>query len=249
MSRPADAPTRPSSTTASDDSPRSGLAATSRHRWLRALGGTSVLLGLVIVAYLVHLLWWTNVEAEASAEHTLVELQQQWRDPSPGTSLRSSFSPGEGFAILHVPSIGITYPIAEGTGKKDVLDRGLVGHYGGTALPADPAGNFAVAAHRTTHGEPFRQLGKLKAGDLVVVETAETYFTYQVAGSIPETDPDDVSVLEPVPHGSPFTTSGRYLTMTTCTPEFSARGRLVVFGALVAQQPRAQGEPPALAGR
>jgi sortase A len=115
-------------------------------------------------------------------------------------------------------------------------------------MPSDPAGNFAVAAHRTTHGQPFRRLAEMAPGDKIVVETATTYYTYEVAGGIPETPPTNVTVLQAVPKGSPFTGPGRYITMTTCTPEFSARGRLIVFGKLVDERPRSQGQPPALTG-
>ncbi len=121
-----------------------------------------------------------------------------------------------------------------------MLDKGLVGHYPGTGMPADPTGNFALAAHRNTHGEPFREIGRLAPGDRIVVETANASYTYEVAGRIPETPPTDVSVLRPVPGGSPFTASGRYITLTTCTPEFSTRGRLIVFGKLVGERSRAQ---------
>ena len=202
--------------------------------------------------HLAYQLWWTNVQANAAADRARTRLEQQWGSSGPVAPGQSTplpagtFAPGEGFAILYAPKIGITYPIAEGTDKKKVLDHGLVGHYTGTAMPSDAAGNFAVAAHRTTHGEPFNQIGHLEPGDKVVVETVTVFYTYEVTGGIPETAPDDVTVLEPVPHGSPFTQPGRYLTMTTCTPEFSTRSRLVVFGKLVDERPRSQGKPPAL---
>ncbi|WP_324606684.1 class E sortase [Kitasatospora azatica] len=223
----------------------------------RVVGELCITLGLVMLLFVTYQLWWTNVQADASADGTRNQLEQQWTNPSggpatpaPGQSAPPAgvFAPGQGFAILHVPKIGITYPIAEGTDKEKVLDHGLVGHYTGTAMPTDAAGNFAVAAHRTTHGQPFRKLAQLSPGDKIVVETATTYYTYEVAGGIPETPPTNVTVLQAVPKGSPFTQPGRYITMTTCTPEFSARGRLIVFGKMVDERPRSQGQPPALTG-
>ncbi|MFD2122877.1 sortase domain-bontaining protein [Streptomyces cirratus] len=49
-------------------------------------------------------------------------------------------------------------PVAQGIDKKAVLDKGVR-----RALPGNPAqpgaeGNFALAGHRNTHGEPFRYL-------------------------------------------------------------------------------------------
>lgn len=223
----------------------------------RLAGELFITLGLVMLLFVSYQLWWTNVQADASADGTRSQLEQQWNQaaaqpptaPSGGaTKPAGAFEPGQGFAILYIPRLGLKYPIAEGTGKQQVLDKGLVGHYTGTAMPADKAGNFAIAAHRTTHGQPFRKIGQLVPGDKIVVETATSFYTYEVAGGIPETPPSNVTVIQPVPKGSPFTQSGRYITLTTCTPEFSARGRLIVFGKMVGEQPRSQGQPTALTG-
>ncbi|MDH6576413.1 class E sortase [Kitasatospora sp. MAP5-34] len=219
----------------------------------RLVGELFITLGMLMLLFVAYQLWWTNVQADASAAGTRSRLEQQWNQappaPSGGTAKPAgAFEPGQGFAVLYIPKLGLKYPIAEGTGKQQVLDKGLVGHYTGTAMPADQAGNFAIAAHRTTHGQPFRKIGQLVPGDKIVVETATSFYTYQVAGGIPETPPSNVTVIQPVPKGSPFTQPGRYITLTTCTPEFSARGRLIVFGRLLDERPRSQGEPPALTG-
>ncbi|ROR43193.1 class E sortase [Kitasatospora cineracea] len=223
----------------------------------RLVGELFITLGAVMLLFVSYQLWWTNVLADRDAGAASSKLEQQWaQQPAPpvggGTAPApqpTAFQPGQGFAIIHIPKLGLDYPIAEGTDKQKVLDHGLVGHYAGTAMPADQAGNFAVAAHRTTHGQPFRKIGQLVPGDRIVVETATAYYTYEVAGGIPETPPSNVTVLQPVPKGSPFTAPGRYLTMTTCTPEFSARGRLIVFGKMVEERPRSQGQPEALTGQ
>ena len=221
----------------------------------RAVGELCITLGLVMLLFVAYQLWWTNVQADASANSTRNQLEQQWNNPTvapqspaPGQSAAAAptFAPGKGFAIIHVPKIGLTDPIAEGTDTTTVLDHGLVGHYTGTAMPSDASGNFAVAGHRTTHGQPFNKLAELSPGDKIVVETQTTYYTYEVEGGIPETKPNNVAVLNPIPNGSPFTQAGRYITMTTCTPEYSARGRLIVFGKMVDERPRSQGLPPAL---
>ncbi len=218
----------------------------------RMVGELCITLGLVMLLFVSYQLWWTNVQADASANSARNKLEQQWATPAtpaPGAPAPKDpgvFAPGQGFAILFVPKLGLQYPIAEGTDTEKVLNKGLVGHYTGTAMPADASGNFAVAAHRTTHGQPFRRLAELGPGDKIVVETATSFYTYEVEGGIPETSPTNVAVLQPIPKGSPFAQPGRYITMTTCTPEFSARGRLIVFGKMIAEQPRSQGQPPAL---
>ncbi|GLW54275.1 hypothetical protein Kpho01_22860 [Kitasatospora phosalacinea] len=223
----------------------------------RLLGELFITLGAVMLLFVSYQLWWTNVLADRDAGAASDKLEQQWAQqqqqpvPSGGTTPvpQTKFEPGQGFAIIHIPKLGLDYPVAEGTDKQKVLDHGLVGHYAGTAMPSDPDGNFAVAAHRTTHGQPFRKIGQLVPGDRIVVETATAYYTYEVAGGIPETPPSNVTVLQKVPKGSPFTAPGRYLTMTTCTPEFSARGRLIVFGKMVEERPRSQGQPEVLTGQ
>ncbi len=140
------------------------------------------------------------------------------------------------------PRIGLTAPVAEGTGKGGVLDRGYVGHYTRTAQ-AGQAGNFALAGHRNTHGEPFRRIDRLRRGDRITVETRDAVYTYTVDKSLARTAPSDSGVIAPVPR-SGITTSagygepGYYLTLTTCTPEFSSRYRLVVWGKLTAMRPR-----------
>ncbi|MGW4381730.1 class E sortase [Kitasatospora sp. NPDC004531] len=222
----------------------------------RVLGELFITLGVTLLLFVSYQLWWTNVVADNAADEAGKKLEQQWAQPpapstdgAPPPPAPTKFEPGKGFAIIHIPKLGLDYPIAEGTNKQQVLDKGLVGHYSDTAMPSDQTGNFSVAAHRTTHGQPFRQIGKLAPGDKVVVETATAYYTYEVAGGIPETPPSNVSVIQPVPKGSPFSAPGRYLTMTTCTPEFSARGRLIVFGKMVEERPRSQGQPEALTGQ
>ncbi|GAA4858172.1 class E sortase [Kitasatospora terrestris] len=223
----------------------------------RLVGELFITLGVVMLLFVSYQLWWTNVQADQQADAAGQQLEQQWNGQqqptaapgAPGAKPAGTFEPGQGFAIIHIPKLGLKYPVAEGTQKQQVLDKGLVGHYTGTAMPADAAGNFAVAAHRTTHGQPFRKIGQLAPGDLIVVETATAYYTYKVAGGIPETPPTNVGVIQPVPKGSPFTRPGRYITLTTCTPEFSARGRLIVFGSMTEERPRSQGQPDALTGR
>ncbi|WP_405005473.1 class E sortase [Kitasatospora purpeofusca] len=225
----------------------------------RFLGELCITLGLVMLLFVSYQLWWTNVQADAAADGARNRLEQQFDagpaqgapapgQPAPDPAKPETFEPGKGFAIIHLPKLGQKFPIAEGTAKAPVLDKGLVGHYSGTGMPADKAGNFALAAHRNTHGEPFRRINQLGKGDKIVVETATAYYTYEVTGGIPETPPSNVSVIKPVPNGAGFSAPGRYITLTTCTPEFSSKARLIVFGKMIEERPRSQGKPAALAG-
>ena len=70
------------------------------------------------------------------------------------------------------------------------------GHVPGTQWPGQ-LGNFAVAGHRVTAGNPFWSLPSLKDGDLVYVETRLNDYTYRVIGK-KWVAPTDTSVQVPL---------------------------------------------------
>ncbi|MGW0553463.1 class E sortase [Streptomyces sp. NPDC002926] len=214
----------------------------------RAIGELFISFGVLMLLFVTYQLWWTNIRAGQEAGQETNKIQDDWaKGRKPGV-----FEPGQGFAIMHIPKLDVVVPIAEGISKHNVLDRGMVGHYGEgklkTAMPADKSGNFAVAGHRNTHGEPFRYINRLNPGDLVVVETQDAYYTYKTVRTLPQTSPSNVGVIGPVPAGSGFTEPGRYITLTTCTPEFTSTYRLIVWGKMVEERPRSKGKPDALVG-
>ncbi|WP_307847114.1 class E sortase [Streptomyces sp. F63] len=221
----------------------------------RVLGETFITVGVLMLLFVTYQLWWTNVLANQQAGGAASNLQEEW-DKGGGEKAENRdpgvFSPGEGFAIMYIPKLDVKVPIAEGIDKHKVLDRGMAGHYGEgklkTAMPWDEQGNFAVAGHRNTHGEPFRYINKLKPGDEIIVETRDTYYTYAMASILPQTPPSNISVIEPVPKQSGFTGPGRYVTLTTCTPEFTSTYRMIVWGKMVDERPRSEGKPDALVG-
>ncbi|MFG2798604.1 class E sortase [Streptomyces pseudovenezuelae] len=213
----------------------------------RAIGEVFITTGVLMLLFVSYQLWWTNVRAHAAADREASSLQNDWAS---GKGAPGTFEPGQGFALLHIPKLDVVVPIAEGVSNKKVLDKGMVGHYGEgalkTAMPDAKTGNFALAGHRNTHGEPFRYINKLSPGDAIVVETQDEYFVYKMTSTLPVTSPSNTSVIDPVPKGSGFTTAGRYITLTTCTPEFTSKYRLIVWGKMVEERPRSKGKPDAL---
>jgi sortase A len=157
--------------------------------------------------------------------------------------------PGEAIALVRIPRFGDDYvvPVLEGVGEHE-LERGL-GHFPRTADPGE-RGNFALAGHRITHGEPLRNMPDLRPGDLVLVETQRRIYRYRL-----DTDPrelvvelDEDWVLDPVPtnprHGGvePEQRPGqRLLTLTTCAELFHTDTRMIAFGHLVGAAPRSDG--------
>ncbi len=146
------------------------------------------------------------------------------------------------YAILTVPRLHLRVPVAEGVGKESVLNKGYVGHYPGTGQPGQ-VGNFALAGHRNTHGEPFRYVNRLAPGDTVEVETRSAVYTYAVDRTLRQTAARDSGVIRAIPRSTVhpsygYTAPGRFITLTTCTPEYTSRYRLVVWGKLVSTRPR-----------
>ncbi|MFF0431910.1 class E sortase [Streptomyces sp. NPDC004327] len=234
-------------------------------RVLWACAEALVTCGVVVLLFVVQQLWWTNQQARAQAVREVRNLEQQW-DSSPPPPVTTSPSapvpvpvpapdpvspsarpdpaptteadPGPGpYAVLRIPRLSLTVPVAPGVGKRSVLDQGYVGHYPGTGAPGR-TGNFALAGHRNTHGEPFRHLNRLRPGDTVSVRTRDGTYEYRVDRVLPQTSPHDTGVIAPVPRslyrpGYGYDDIGSYLTLTTCTPEFTSRYRLVVWAKLV----------------
>lgn len=145
--------------------------------------------------------------------------------------------PREGtYGILRIPRLGVAVPVAQGVDKRSVLDKGYAGHYPGTAQPG-AEGNFALAGHRNTHGEPFRYINRLKAGDELIVDVKGKRYVYVVGQTLGETTERDTGVIAPVPRSvvkpeAGYGEPGAYITLTTCTPEYTSKYRLVVWGTL-----------------
>ncbi|GAA3770303.1 class E sortase [Streptomyces phyllanthi] len=153
-----------------------------------------------------------------------------------GTGNSRTPAPSQAYAVLTIPRLGLRVPVAEGISKQNVLNKGYAGHYPRTAQPGE-AGNFALAGHRNTHGEPFRYINRLRRGDEVRVETEEAVYTYVVDKNLARTTPGDGGVIRPVPRSTVrpsygYGAPGHYLTLTTCTPEYTSTYRLVVWGKL-----------------
>ena len=107
------------------------------------------------------------------------------------------YEPGEGIAEMTIPRLGEEWKwiVVEGVDTEDIAKG--PGHFPGTAAPGQ-LGNFAVAGHRATNGEPFAHLDEVVPGDHVVVRTAAGWSVYTVTLTqiVPPTQTD---VVLPVP--------------------------------------------------
>lgn len=150
---------------------------------------------------------------------------KRW-DPAAPTPLERGPEPAlaQPLGRIAIPAIGLNQVVLQGT-STGVLSAGP-GHYPGTAMPGE-AGNVAIAGHRTTWGRPFWALDALRPGDEVVLSTPRGRFRYRVDGES-VVDPTDTSVLTQA-------VAAPTLTLTTCTPRFSAAKRLVLRATLASQ--------------
>ncbi|MGH2829660.1 MAG: sortase, partial [Actinomycetota bacterium] len=134
-------------------------------------------------------------------------------------------------ALLKIPRIGVDVIVVEGVRLPDLVYG--PGRYPQSAkIGAD--GSTAIAGHRTGWGSPFLNVDRLRVGDAITVQVPSgTVYRYRVSGT---------RVVGPgaswVLRGKPGSTATRQLTLTTCTPKFTSRNRLIIWADLVATEDR-----------
>jgi sortase A len=228
------------------------------------LGEILITVGVLLFAFLVWQLWWTDVvgnraQAQIVAELPFAPLPTPTDSASSGPVIATPrhddppvmAEPAHAttFATMQVPrwTGEPERPISQGTDRATVLDVLGIGHYEGTAMPGG-VGNFAVAGHRTTYAKPFNRVEELQVGDPLVIRTTDNiWYVYRVT-STEIVAPTDVRVIAPVPNDPGATPTERMITMTTCHPMFSARERFIVHGVLDYWAPTSDGIPAELVG-
>ena len=213
----------------------------------RGVGELFVTAGLVLLLFVTYQLVWTNFEANRAQDGVSDQIRDDWQRPAASGrtgAVGRVTDFGEGFAFMHIPRLGRRYsvPVVEGVSLDD-LAKG-VGHYPKTVLPGE-VGNFAVAGHRATHGEPFAYLDEVRKGDAVVVETQEDWYVYLIDRT-KIVQPTDTWVIEPVPGRPDAVPTERLITLTTCNPRWASTERLIVWGHLDSRRSKAAGQPAEL---
>ena len=233
-------------------SPDARPDASPRRRWARRLGLVLIVAGLAVLGYVGWQFWGTTWLSHQTQERIVTDVQKDWdKDPAATGQTGSAndaveVPEGNVGALIRIPRFGDDYvvPVLEGT-TDDVLSAGY-GHFADSARPGRGV-NYAVAAHRITHGEPLRRMPDLAIGDEVVVETRAATYTYELTSAgdaltVPFTAGWVVAALpdNPEPGGvEPEQKAGqRLITLTTCSELFHTDNRLVAFGVLVDREPR-----------
>lgn len=214
---------------------------------VRTLGELMITFGMIMLLLVVYQLYWTNLEAERRADGISDDLRSSWVD---GRPIKNG-----AIGIMYIERLGKKWqkPIVEGV-DLDQLAKG-VGHFPKSAQPG-VVGNFAVAAHRATHGEPFAYLDRIEPGDRVVIETKTNWFVYVVdAQKNPNpdhpawklVDPSYGEVVLPVPEQPGVKPKQKLITLVTCNPRWGSSTRLIVYGHLTKAYPKPGPLPAELA--
>ena len=213
------------------------------------VGVALVLAGLVLLGYVGWQFFGTNVVSHRKQQQIIEQTEREWSRGPSGSGAGTGAGTGDRLrgaqALVRIPRFGKDYvvPVQAGV-SPGVLAEGF-GHFAGSVGPGR-VGNYAIAGHRVTHGEPLRGMPSLRPGDKVVVETRNRTYTYEL-----DTDPndlvvtfDDVWVIAKQPKNpdggvQPAQRPGQKLiTLTTCAELFHTDNRMIVFGHLVGTAPR-----------
>ncbi|MCD9198613.1 class E sortase [Aeromicrobium wangtongii] len=209
---------------------------------LRGFAELLLTVGALLAALAFYLLVWTNLQTAAAQKDLLQEFRSQQQTDQTGQAGRQTRpGTGDGLNVLHIPRLGKDWKrvVVEGVDMKSL--NTAPGHFPDTALPGQ-VGNYAVAGHRATHGEPFADLDRMVAGDKVYVEAANGWFTYQVTWSR-IIAPNHTEILAPVAGKPGQAPTARTLTLITCHPRWGSTERLVVGAQLVEERSLAAGPP------
>jgi LPXTG-site transpeptidase (sortase) family protein len=221
----------------------------------RGTGELLITLGLVVLLFAAYEVWGKSAIVDAYQNELDRQLAQDWDrpaapQPDPTVSTRPGASPsarpdlpvpGSGaIARMYIPRMAKHWAVVQGVEPKDI--EKAPGHYPDTAMPGQ-LGNFSIAGHRTP--AIFWDLDQVRLGDVVVVETRDKWYVYQVTRSH-IVSPSAVEVVAPVPNQAGAKPNKAMLTITTCNPKWDNYERLVVHAEKVRDQPRSSGKPKEL---
>ncbi len=207
---------------------------------LTVAGILLLVIGMTCLGWVAFQYFGTNVVSERAFETESQQLRQKWSEEKksdPAKKIKASDIAGEAVALLRVPAFGADYeiPILNGT-DLSILSKG-VGHYSSTAQ-AGQIGNFAIAGHRVTHGQPFSRLLELEKGDQIIVETRDAIYIYVLDDSPRQLTVADTDtwVIDPVPGHPDAKPTQALITLTTCQDLFRSPDRSIGFGHLESTQ-------------
>lgn len=211
---------------------------------LRFIGELLLTAGLIGLLYTFYSASFSNLLADqragSIAEQFLGKLENK-EVTTPQAEETADESAAEVIGLVYIPRLQSDVwglPLNMGISDR-ALAMGL-GHYSSTALPGE-SGNFAIAGHRATNGEPLARFERLQKGDAVFIQTFDGWLEYKLLVD-KKVQEDETWVLDTEPTGV-VATSDKLITLTTCDPRWNSYQRWVWWGELVASYPLDQ--PPA----
>ena len=235
-------------------------------RFTGVLGELMITAGALTGLFLAwHLVLNDSIQGDRQNQ-SAISLAQEWEAPKPSAEdlkpaetivkpsneeppLTVSPAEGQAFAVLYVPRFGADFArsIAEGVDLETVLNSRVLGV--GRYLESDQLGdfgNFALAAHRTTFGAPFGNIGELRIGDSIYIEVPEGWHAYSFR-NLEYVWETEVDVLNSFPKMKDEIPGSRIITLTSCHPKFTISERVIAYGVYSGWYPRAGGPPAEIA--
>jgi LPXTG-site transpeptidase (sortase) family protein len=175
---------------------------------------------------------WSMYVSQQNVAEAKAEVELKWtNDPASKPELH------KGFAFIYIPRLQDKVwelPITRGVDPEDLVSG--LGHYPDNALPGEK-GNFALAGHRATYGEPLANIDQLKQNDEVIIQTSSNWYIYKlILDEIVE--PDAMWVLDENPGGIINKTGvEEMITLTTCHPRWGSTSRWIWWGVLTEVRP------------
>lgn len=233
------------------------------------LGELLITSGVVVLLFIGWQLWFTELTVGNELKNEASQQSREWNEQAAATpppSAQPSDDPtgdptdpadpvsqnppvetapanAQRLGMLIVPRWGGDYyrTIAEGIGVGDVLNKGKLGHYPSTAMPG-AVGNFAIAAHRMGHGGSLHHINELQLGDHIYVETASGWYEYEFR-NLEFVHPTGIGVLDAVPQSPETPATERYITLTSCNPQYTSNERIIAYGVFMQFFPRDTSAP------
>ena len=176
--------------------------------------------------YIGWLLWGTGLETAKAQDRLRATVERDWQRTTPPPQGDERYLPGEAYAALAIPSIGLDVIVVEAPvgpyssyGWTSALKEGPA-HYPDSADPWDGTGRVGIAGHRTTYLHPFLDLDRVQVGDRIRLFTKHGTFLYEVDRVFEVPESGSGVVLDQTPEPT--------LVLTTCHPKYSSRERLIV---------------------
>lgn len=199
---------------------------------LNALSDVLITFAIFAIMFAGYQTVWSMYVSQSNVAEAKAEVQLKWTEaPAAEPELH------KGFALVYIPRLKDKVwelPITRGVDPDDLISG--LGHYPDNALPGEK-GNFAMAGHRATYGEPLANIDQLRQDDEVIIQTAGNWYVYKlVLDEIVE--PDAMWVLDPNPGGIVNKTGvEEMITITTCHPRWGSTQRWIWWGVLTEVRP------------